>query len=148
MTLWMFLYAFFFAPTLALTNSLAFKHLTDTERQFGAVRVFGTIGWIVAGVVLSAWRNGYFNSLGLPPYPSQSDCLLLASFFAFLMAIWCLLLPHTPPTRDAESPWAFLKAIRMARDRRFLIFLIMICIKSWFRPKIHTTHPFSFRSSL
>lgn len=119
---WQLIYALAFAPTLALTNSLAFKHLTSNERQFGAVRVFGTIGWIVAGMVLSGWRHGV---MGLRPFGSQADCYMLASFFSFAMALWCLLLPHTPPTREAESPWAFLKALRMARDRRFLIFLII-----------------------
>ncbi len=119
---WQFVYALAFAPTLALTNSLAFKHLTDNERQFGAVRVFGTIGWIVAGALLTGWRHGMF---GLQPWPSQSDCYVLAALFSFAMAGWCLLLPHTPPTREAESPWAFLKALRMARDTRFLIFLII-----------------------
>ncbi len=121
---WMLVYALFFAPTLALTNSLAFKHLANTEREFGFVRVFGTIGWIVAGAVLTGWRRGTFEAWGIPPYPSQADCLLLASLFAFAMAAFCLALPHTPPTRSAD-PWAFLKALRMARDRRFLIFLII-----------------------
>ncbi|MBC7287778.1 MAG: MFS transporter [Armatimonadetes bacterium] len=118
---WMLLYSLAFAPTLAITNSVAFKNLTNSERQFGAVRVFGTIGWIVAGVLLSAWRHG---KLGLPPWPSQSDCLILGSVFSFIMAAWCVLLPHTPPSREAE-PLAFLRALRMARDRRFLFFLVL-----------------------
>ncbi len=118
---WMLIYALAFAPTLAITNSVAFKHLTNNERQFGAVRVFGTIGWIVAGVLLSAWRHG---TLGLKPWPSQADCLILASIFSFAMAVWSLLLPHTPPTREAD-PLAFLRALRMARDPRFLFFLVI-----------------------
>jgi len=118
---WQLVYALAFAPTLALTNSLAFKHLTNNERQFGAVRVFGTIGWIVAGLALGLWRKGVL----VPAWGSQADCYVLAAVFSFAMALWCLLLPHTPPTREAESPWAFLRALRMARDTRFLVFLII-----------------------
>ncbi len=118
---WQLVYALAFAPTLALTNSLAFKHLTNNERQFGAVRVFGTIGWIVAGLLLGFWRKG----LVVPAWGSQADCFVLAAAFSMAMGAWCLLLPHTPPTRDAESPWAFLKALRMARDLRFLAFLMI-----------------------
>jgi nucleoside transporter len=119
---WMLLYALAFAPTLALSNSVALKHLTNTTRQFGSVRVFGTIGWIAAGVALTAWRRG---SLGLRPWPNQADCLLLAAGADLALAVWCLLLPPSPPSRTGESPWAFLKALRMARDPRFRTFLIL-----------------------
>ncbi len=122
---WMLLYALAFAPTLALSNSLTFKHLADIRRQFPSIRVFGTFGWIAAGLVLSAWRAG---SLGLTPFGSQADCLILASVCSFIMAVWCLFLPNTPPERRAESPWAFLRAVKMAYDRRFLVFLVLMFV--------------------
>jgi MFS family permease len=49
------LYSMIYAPTLALTNSLAFHHLPDRDRDFGKVRVWGTIGWIVVGIGMGQW---------------------------------------------------------------------------------------------
>lgn len=49
------LYSIIYAPTLALTNSLAFHHLPDRDRDFGKVRVWGTIGWIVVGIGMGQW---------------------------------------------------------------------------------------------
>jgi len=76
MMMWMMLgYCLLYAPTLALTNSIAFINLEDSEKDFGRVRVWGTIGWIAAGLGLSGWRlisqNG--DSAGV-----QGDMLLLA----------------------------------------------------------------------
>ena len=114
-----------YAPTLALTNSLAFKHMSNTERQFGSVRVWGTIGWIVAGLVLAAWRRGAFGGIGLAAWPNQSDCLILAAVFSGALAIFALTLPHTPPTKQAGNPWAFVEALKMLKNRSFLVFLII-----------------------
>jgi MFS family permease len=49
------LYSLVYAPTLALTNALAFHHLPDRDRDFGKVRVWGTIGWIVVGIGVGQW---------------------------------------------------------------------------------------------
>jgi MFS family permease len=49
------LYSMIYAPTLALTNSLAFHHLPDRDRDFGKVRVWGTVGWIVVGIGMGQW---------------------------------------------------------------------------------------------
>jgi hypothetical protein len=46
-----------YAPTLALTNSIAFVNLKSSEKEFGAIRVWGTIGWIAAGWILFGWRT-------------------------------------------------------------------------------------------
>jgi MFS family permease len=48
-------YSILYAPTLALTNSLAFHHLEDRDRQFGRVRVWGTVGWIAVGIAVGQW---------------------------------------------------------------------------------------------
>lgn len=117
-----------YAPTLALTNSLAFKHLTDTERQFGSVRVFGTIGWIIAGLLLTQWRGGTLAPMGIPTWADQSDCLIMAAVFSLALALFSLLLPHTPPTKEAANPWAFLDALKMLKNPSFLAFIVIAFI--------------------
>lgn len=118
-TLWWltFLGMFFFAPTLGLGNSLSFTHLSDPRRQFPAVRVWGTIGWIAAGYALSGWLKISGRTLG--------DCLLFAGGFALLNALYCVTLPHTPPRREAREPFAVLKALRMLRDPSFALFTLL-----------------------
>ena len=118
-------WAFFYAPTLALTNSLAFRNLRSSEKEFGYVRVFGTLGWIVAGLALSflryrpQWFGGAFDKNPL-------DSVLLAAVCQMVMAVFCLTLPHTPPIRSAESPLAFLKAFKMVKlVPAFLAFLLV-----------------------
>jgi MFS family permease len=49
------LYSIIYLPTLSLTNSLAFHHLPDRDRDFSRVRIWGTIGWIVVGIAVGHW---------------------------------------------------------------------------------------------
>ena len=110
------IYAVLYAPTLALTNSLAFHHMTD-EKSFGYVRVAGTIGWIVAGLALTGWRT-------LHLMPAATDCLMLAGFFSLLMGVYSFSLPHTPPSKEkAADPLAFREAFVLLKNTNFLIFM-------------------------
>jgi len=115
----MVVYALLYAPTLAVTNSLAFRHIGDREKQFGVVRVFGTLGWIVAGWILTYGRSAHLTPEG------QSDSLLLAGAASALMAVLCLALPHTPPKREGRNPLAFVEGFRMLADKRFLLFIVI-----------------------
>src|SRR6266540_2107646 len=87
------LYNLCYMPTLGLANSLAFHHIEDQERQFPLIRVFGTIGWIVAGLfislVLGSLVAGVPEQTALPLYTAAGASVLLG-FFSFT-------LPHTPP---------------------------------------------------
>ena len=97
----MFVYSLLFAPTFALTNSLAFVHLSNSEKEFGRIRVWGTIGWIIAGLTLAGWRF-FSQATGMLAYPG--DTLALAGFFSLIMGVQALTLPHTAPARkDRES---------------------------------------------
>lgn len=110
------LYCLLFAPTLALTNSLAFHHLKD-EKTFGGIRVWGTIGWIIAGLALTAWRK-----MGTPP--GVADSLMLAGIFSLIMGVFCFFLPHTPPAKDeAADPLAFREAFVLLKNTNFLVFM-------------------------
>jgi len=95
-----------------------FTHVTARPIQ-GWIRVWGTIGWIVAGVSLAIWRrSGKIKLHG-------SDALTLAGLLSLFMGVCCLFLPHTPPSRQTANPLAFVAAFRMLQDPNFLIFLII-----------------------
>lgn len=112
------LYALLYAPTLGLTNSVMFTHQTDRAVQ-GWIRVWGSIGWIIAGVCLALWRRSEkFKVRG-------SDALTLAGVLSLIMGVYCLFLPHTPPSEKPSDPLAFVAAFKMLGDTNFLIFLII-----------------------
>lgn len=118
----MLLYCLLYAPTLALTNSIALINLKNSEKEFGLIRVWGTLGWIVAGLGLAAWRNlaGPGETIA-----ARGDTLLLAGGFSLLMGVFSFFLPRTPPQKEGAKPWAFLEAVKMMKDRNFLIFIII-----------------------
>jgi len=150
MLILMAFYTLLYAPTLPLVNSLAFHHLTDPDRQFGAIRVFGTLGWIVAGVGLTLWRHlsdpAFLQELGgfgltgewfgrlwdLWWAPSaaglKGDLLLLAGGCSLLYGLFALTLPSTPPKKSAENPLAFLGALKLLKDPNFAVFLAIAFI--------------------
>lgn len=111
----MLAYCLLYAPTLALTNSIAMSNLDSSEDGFGRIRVWGTIGWIAAGWALTVWRT--MGGAG------SGDMLTLAGVFSLVMGLQSFLLPHTPPNREAANPWAFLGALRMLADRNFATFM-------------------------
>ncbi|MBA3438838.1 MAG: MFS transporter [Pyrinomonadaceae bacterium] len=118
----MFLWSFAYAPTLALTNSITFHHLPDAENKFGLVRVFGTLGWIAVGLLLTGLRIMWPEKDGLPGL-GGADSLWLGGFISLALGCFCFALPHTPPARTGSSPWAFLAAFKMLRDPSFAIFI-------------------------
>ena len=93
----MLIYCMLYAPTLALTNSVAFINLSKSEKEFGQIRVWGTIGWIVAGLSLSGWR--YLGDSS-PALLVQGDTLLLAGIFSLIMGLQAFTLPYTPPQKE------------------------------------------------
>jgi nucleoside transporter len=120
MMLLMFVYCLLYAPTLALTNSVAMINLADSEKEFGRIRVWGTIGWIVAGLLLSGWRLAARDA-GLPIV--GGDTLFLAGVLSIVMGLQSFTLPHTPPRKEGVKPWAFFESMKMLRTRDFAIFV-------------------------
>jgi len=118
----MLVYCIVYAPTLALTNSIAFINLKDSEKDFGKIRVWGTIGWIAAGWALFGWR---VLAKSTPGIAIKGDTLFLAGIFSIIMGLQSFSLPHTPPKKEGTKPWAFLEALKMLKDRDFLIFTII-----------------------
>jgi len=111
-------------PTLALTNSLALHNMTDAEKQFPLIRVFGTIGWIVAGLFVS-----------LCGWDKAINMFQLAGWTAIVMGCYSFTLPHTPPPSAGKEITAReilgLDAFVLLRQRSYLVFMIcsfLICI--------------------
>ncbi|MFN0119218.1 MAG: MFS transporter [Blastocatellia bacterium] len=115
------LWALLYAPTLALTNSICFHHMPEAEKEFGQVRVWGTIGWIVVGLLLTmVFRQtfpGFLGQLG------GADSMWLGGAVSIALGIYCFRLPHTPPAQKGSDPFAFLAALKMLRDPQFALFI-------------------------
>ena len=118
------LYCLCYMPTLALTNSLAFRQMNDPKEEFGPIRVLGTLGWIVAGLLIGTL---HLEASNMP--------MKLAAAASLLMAIYCLTLPNTPPLSRATSLTVasiFPKeAVDLLKERSMAIFAIasfLICI--------------------
>lgn len=110
-------------PTLALTNTLALKNMTHPEKEFPLIRVFGTIGWIAAGLSLT-W-------LGLDRSISM---FYLTVGAGVALGLFSFLLPHTPPTSTgpvSARQILGLDALVLLKDRSYLVFMAssaLICI--------------------
>jgi len=120
-------YMIAFMPTLALVNSISFKQLKDPGKEFPSIRVFGTIGWIVAGIVIG-WLNW-----------EQSGNLILtfkmASIASIILGAFSFFLPNTPPVKKGEKTSIGdilgLDAIGLLKNKSYLLFFIAsvaICI--------------------
>jgi len=139
------LYGFVYAPTLALTNSLAFAHLPNRDRDFGPVRLWGTIGWIVAGIAvgqaLLRWHTPeaadalmtpdakvlFDTQVAAAQNAGRAVAFQLSAGLGLLMALYCLSLPHTPPAKQAREQLAWAEALGEIRLQPLLtLFLISI----------------------
>lgn len=121
------LYMILYMPTLALVNSISFRQMSDPSKQFSSIRVFGTIGWIIAGILIGwlNWEKG--NTLDLT--------FKMAAGASLLLGIFSFTLPKTPPmkkgTKISVREILGLDAIRMLKNRSYLLFFIAsiaICI--------------------
>ena len=118
------LYCLCYMPTMALTNSLAFRQMTSPQLQFGPIRVLGTAGWIVAGLSIGALR---IESTAVP--------MQLAAAASLLMGLYCLTLPNTPPMTQTSKVTLTsifpLEAVKLLAEPSMAVFAIasfLICI--------------------
>lgn len=126
------LYNMCYMPTLGLSNSLAFHNIVDQERQFPMIRVFGTIGWIVAGLFIG-FVLGQFTGDELPDRTALP--LYTTAIVSLALGVYCFSLPHTPPPAAGQAvsaqSIAGVDAFRLLGSRSFYVFIgcsFLICI--------------------
>jgi len=122
-------YMLFFQPTLGLTNSIAFRHVGAKQSVFPYIRVFGTLGWIVAGL-----------GVGWAGLSASTGVFVVAAVASFALAIYAFTLPKTPPlgrgSRFTFGDLVGAGAFRLFRDRNFAVFavcalLTCICLATY-----------------
>ncbi len=134
--LWMGVWSLLFAPTLGITQSIAFHHLSrpgssevERDRAFSLVRTAGTFGWIVAGTLLT-W---YLVRKGPPPAGQfvPFEEMQLTALFGLVLGFYSFALPHTPPVKEGADPWAFTKAFHLfSVVPGFAVFMLLSFIVS------------------
>ena len=131
---YLLLYMILYMPTLALVNAISFRQMADPAASFGNIRVWGTIGWIVAGLAISyafSWDSAAGMSAGL-----LKNTFLMAAAASLVLGVYSFTLPRTPPQRGGGASTGLretlgLDALALLRDRNFLVFFvasILICI--------------------
>lgn len=120
-------YMILYMPTLALVNSVSFRQMTSPEKEFSFIRVWGTIGWIVAGLIIGwlAWEK----------QGMLVNTFKVTAIVSAIMGVYSFTLPDTPPpkagSKTSVGEILGLDAIGLLKDRNFLIFFIcsiLICI--------------------
>lgn len=119
------IYSLLYMPTIALSNSIAFHQMKDPGKEFPWIRVFGTIGWIIAGLMISALS-----------IEKSSSTFIMAAIVSAALGLLSFVLPNTPPRAakvgEVSASKAFgTEAFVLFRDKPYLIFFItaiLICI--------------------
>ncbi|MBK7523985.1 MAG: nucleoside permease [Saprospiraceae bacterium] len=131
---YVFLYMICYMPTLALVNSIAFRQMKNPTQEFSIIRLFGTLGWVVAGLCISylfGWdTTDSIESGGL------KNTFLLAGISSGVLGLFSFILPETKPSAEKNNKISLydilgLEAIKLLYNRNFLVFFlssVLICI--------------------
>jgi nucleoside transporter len=143
------LYSLIYSPTLSLTNSLAFHHLPDRDADFGKVRVWGTVGWIVVGIAIGQWLlhshtpaeillDGEVSNqadIAASQFAGMADAFKLSGILGGLMGLFCFVLPATPPAGGSGKNATFEALGEIKRQPLLTLFLIAVpvsCIHQFY----------------
>ena len=132
--LYVFSYMLLYMPTLALVNSVSFNQMNDTASEFPLIRTFGTIGWIISGVVISyvfSWDTQDSITSG-----ALSNTFKMVALASLILGAFSFSLPKTPPYGNDQKSFSLKSALgwdalKLLKDRNFLLFFIssvLICI--------------------
>ena len=132
--LYVFSYMLLYMPTLALVNSVSFNQMKDTASEFPIIRTFGTIGWIISGVVISyvfSWDTQDSITSG-----ALSNTFKMVALASLILGAFSFSLPKTPPCGNDQKSFSLKSALgwdalKLLRDQNFLLFFIasvLICI--------------------
>ena len=132
--IYVFTYMVLYMPTLALVNSVSFNQMKDTAVEFPLIRTFGTIGWIISGLVISyvfGWDAQKSIVSG-----ALSNTFKMVALASLVLGIFSFKLPKTPPFREARKSFSLKSALgwdalKLLKERNFLLFFIasiLICI--------------------
>jgi nucleoside transporter len=117
------LYNLTYMPTLALANAVSFRQMHNPGAQFPKVRVWGTIGWIVAGLFITLIQVNFYASVEESSLPMK-----MAAAASLLLGLYSFTLPHTPPQNVGRNVTAGevlgLKTLKLLKDRAFFIFVL------------------------
>ncbi|RZL43684.1 MAG: MFS transporter, partial [Pedobacter sp.] len=120
-------YMIAYMPTLALVNSISFKQMNNPGKEFPSIRVFGTIGWIIAGLLISFvfhWDSPEGIQTGL-----LKNTFLMAGIVSLVLGLFSFTLPKTPPKVSSTEKIKIgdligLDALKLLKDKNFAIFFI------------------------
>jgi nucleoside transporter len=127
-------YMMIYMPTLALVNSVAFRQMEDPAQEFSRIRVWGTVGWIVAGGIISfvfAWDSQQAVASG-----GLRNTFLMSAIASLILGLYCFSLPSTAPLKSSAQSCGLkqllgVDALGLLKDRSYLVFFIasiLICI--------------------
>ncbi len=133
----LFAYCNLYMPTMGLTNSITFRSVGEgNQDKFPAIRMWGTIGWIAAGLSFTVYLKyagdvpmlrPLFDAISLPSF---RDCFRLSGFVSILYGLYCFTLPHTPPTKVVANSAnvkrsAILESLELMRIRSFAVLVVV-----------------------
>jgi nucleoside transporter len=125
----MLVHSMLYVPTISVSNSIAFTHLKDAQKEFGLVRMGGTIGWMLAAWPLYFVLEG---KQGAEAVEASRNIFLVAGISSLVLAVFSLSLPHTPPkpAKAGESGFAWLHAVKFLKKPFLLVLFIVTFIDS------------------
>lgn len=124
---YLLIYMIIYMPSLALVNAISFKQMSNPEKEFSFIRVWGTVGWIAAGLLIG-W-------LALEKNGSLDQTFKIASLVSMILGVYSFMLPNTPPPKAGSSTSIAeiigADALGLLKDKNFFIFFLasfLICI--------------------
>ena len=126
------IYSIVYSPTLSLTNSICLHHV-DRDRDFGKVRLWGTVGWIIVGITMGQLilhrhtpATGTTEEIVAAQFAGMSDAFRLSGILAIALGFYCFTLPATPPTKGKSSN-ATIEALTEVKTQP-LVVLFMLAV--------------------